>query len=102
MKLRQDVDDRKYCDAAFPDITQSFYKGWHTPAQAKNRLLFPYFLILESYVIDSYFLPFENSHKIESTVSESSVLGFLLHVLYMADLSKSSRPEAATDADFTQ
>lgn len=58
MKIRQDIEGRKYCAAVFVDIRQAFNKIWQTELLYKliTALPFPYFPILKTYRTYHYFL----------------------------------------------
>jgi exonuclease III len=107
-KIRQDLEDYKYCSAAFLDITQAFDKVWHTGLLYKLRKLLPlnYFLILQSYLKNRHFLVKQqeeqtNLYPILSGVPQGSVLGPILYLLYTADLPTEQNVITATFADDT-
>jgi hypothetical protein len=57
-KISEALENKKYCSAAFLDISQASNKVWHTGLLYKLRrpLLLNYFLILKSYLHNRHFL----------------------------------------------
>jgi hypothetical protein len=58
-RINEALEKKQYCSAAFLDISQAFYKVWHTGLPHKLRLSTPlnYFLTLKSYLHGRHFLP---------------------------------------------
>jgi hypothetical protein len=56
-KISQDLHLRRYCSAAFLDISQAFDKVWHTGLlfKIKRDLPYNYDQIIKSYFSDRYF-----------------------------------------------
>jgi hypothetical protein len=106
--IDQTLQNKKYCSAAFLDVTQAFDKVWHPGLLFKLKSSLPntYFNIIQSYLSERYFrIKFKESYSelchIESGVPQGSVLGPILYVLYTADLPVLPEVTVATFADDT-
>jgi hypothetical protein len=109
-KVGEDLEDKRYCSAAFLDIPQAFDKVWHDGLLFKIRKAIPlsYFHILKSYLHERYFVVRHNEaqtslHEIHSGVPQRSFLDPTLYLLYTADLQASNNNNflTATFADDT-
>lgn len=107
-QINADLEKKRYCSAAFLDITQAFDKVWHTGLLYKLKKVLPYdiYLTLKSYLQNRHFLV-ENLdectelHPILAGVPQGSVLGPTLYLLYTADMPTTRQTLTATYADDT-
>jgi len=102
------LEEKKYCSAAFLDITQAFDRVWHEGLlyKIKQNLPLNYYILLKSYLQDKHFLvKYQDTttalHKIQAGVPQGSVLGPMLYLLYTADLPTTNGAATATFADDT-
>jgi len=105
---RRAMEQRKYCTAAFLDVSQAFDKVWHPGLlyKLKQQLPVDMYRILSSYLSNRHFLVRVNNevtklHSIASGVPQGSVLGPLLYILFTADFPLSNDTSIATYADDT-
>lgn len=100
--------EKKYCSAAFLDVSQAFDRVWHKGFLFKLKLILPYlhYQILKSYLTDRYFtVKFQNKvtkpYPILAGVPQGSVLGLVLYQIYTSNIPTSDRTVTATYADDT-
>src|SRR5436190_1777997 len=106
--IRQALESRQYCSAAFLDVGQAFDKVWHYGLLYKLKSLLPhsYYSVIRSYLSNRYFqVKFEDITtslcEIESGVPQGSVLGPLLYLLFTYDIPLTPGTTIATFADDT-
>lgn len=106
--VSQTLERKRYCSAAFLDITQAFDKVWHTGLlyKLKKNLPPPIYVILKSYLQNRHFFvkvkeEQSNIHRIDAGVPQGSVLGPILYLLHTADLPTSNHTIISTFADDT-
>jgi hypothetical protein len=106
--IRDCLESKEYCSAAFLDVSQAFDKVWHSGLLFKIKKYLPHscFLILRSYLTNRTFsIKFptsrSSSQDIKSGVPQGSVLGPFLYLIYTSDLPKNPNVTIATFADDT-
>lgn len=107
-QINKDLNAKRYCSAAFLDISQAFDKVWHSGLQVKLKKLLPHpnYEFLKSYLTDRHFIvkqgtEYTDLYPIHSGVPQGSVLGPILYLLYTADLPTTRTTTVATYADDT-
>ncbi|KMQ86419.1 reverse transcriptase [Lasius niger] len=107
-KIHHSLEGKRFCSAAFLDITQAFDKVWHTGLlyKIKRHLPMNFNLILKSYLENRHLLvkyqdATTNLHLIKARVLQGSVLGPVLYLIFTKDLPTSPLVVTATFADDT-
>ncbi|CAG9133853.1 unnamed protein product [Plutella xylostella] len=107
-KIRNALENKEYCSAAFLDIKQAFDRVWHKGLLFKVKKYLPhaFFGLIQSYLCDRVFHVKENGsmsrfYDINAGVPQGSVLGPTLYSLYTCDLPKTNHTLTATYADDT-
>ena len=107
-KIREAIENKKYCTAAFLDVEKAFDKVWHKGLLKKLKRIFPknLYKLLKSYLTNRFFQvkineTLTNIFPIKAGVPQGSVLGPTLYLLYTADLPVAQDITAAMYADDT-
>jgi hypothetical protein len=96
-EIATNLEEKKYCNAVFLDISQAFDRIWHPGLlfKLKHTLTSNYYLLLKLYLADRNFA----QHPIEAGVPQGSVLGPLLFLIFTADIPKAGNTTIASFAD---
>ena len=107
-QVSRDLEEHRYCSAAFLDISQAFDKVWHTGLlyKLKDSLPHHFFMLLRSYLTSrSFQVEYEDEQTtlfpVEAGVTQGSVLGPVLYTVYTSDQPLSRHTTTATYADDT-
>ena len=107
-QVSKDLEEHRYCSAAFLDISQAFDKVWHTGLlyKLKDNLPHHFYMLLRSYLTSRSFLVKHEDEQttlfpVEAGVPQGSVLGPVLYTVYTSDQPISRHTTTATYADDT-
>jgi hypothetical protein len=96
--INNDLENKRYCTAAFLDISQAFDKVWHTGRflKLKQALPHPEYTILRSYLTNRMFQvrhqeEFTMLQPIHAGVPQGSILRPTLYTIYTADLPETKK-----------
>jgi hypothetical protein len=102
------LESKRYCSAAFIDISQTFDKVWHTGLLYKFKRVFshPEYTLLKSYLTDRTFQvryqeEYTKLYNIQSGVPQGSILGPILYSIFTSDLPETKQTLTATYTDDT-
>lgn len=105
--IKNGLEKKHFCTAAFLDIQQAFDRVWHPGLLYKIKHKLPkYYLLLKSYIDNRQFsVQIGNCHSglyyARAGVPQGSVLGPILYTLFTADLPTNNNLSVATFADDT-
>lgn len=107
-EIRNCLEKKLYCSAAFLDVEQAFDRVWHTGLLYKLKEILPYHLfeILKSYLTERKFQVkvrdyITNLRPAKAGVPQGSVLGPVLYSIFTSDLPTNDDTLTATFADDT-
>lgn len=106
--IKESLEGKNVCASVFLDIEQAFDRVWHEGLlyKIKKRLPDQLYLTLKSYLTDRYFqVKYEDAlsgyHLIKAGVSQGSVLGPFLYLMFTQDVPLTTDTFMATFADDT-
>lgn len=104
--IRQCLEGREYCSAAFLDVQQAFDRVWHKGLLYKIKKYLPhsYYLLMVSYLSERRFQvklrdARSSLHSCTAGVPQGSVLGPVLYNIFTSDLPHTPDTAVATFAD---
>jgi hypothetical protein len=102
-RINNDLENKRYCTAAFLDISQAFDTVWHTGLflKLKQALPHPEYTVLRSYLTNRMFQVrhqegYTMLHPIHAGVPQGSILGPILYTIFTADLPEAEQTLTAT------
>jgi len=105
-EIATSLEEKKYCNAVFLDISQAFDRMWHPGLlfKLKRILTSNYYLLLKSYLEDRNIAVrhkniLSDHHPIEAGVPQGSVLGPLLFLIFTAHIPKAGNTTIISFAD---
>jgi hypothetical protein len=105
--IEKTLEKKQVCSSLFLDVAQAFDKVWHEGLCHKIELLLPPFSqLLQSYLCDQYFGDrqedeYSGLKPIKAGVTQESVLGPVLYLIYTSNLPQPEGSTVATIADDT-
>jgi hypothetical protein len=97
-RINNDLENKRYCTAAFIDISQAFDKVWHIGPllKLKQALPHPAFTLLGSYFANGMFqVRHQEAHSslyhILAVVPQGRILGPILYTIFKSDLRKQNK-----------
>jgi hypothetical protein len=104
--IRQCLEQKEYCSAAFLDVQQAFDRVWHKGLLCKIKNILPhaFFSLMASYLNERMFQvkygeARSSVHYCRAGVPQGSVLGPILYNIFTYDLPQSNNVAVATFAD---
>jgi hypothetical protein len=105
-EIATSLEEKKYCNAVFLDISQAFDRIWHPGLlfKLKHTLTSNYYLLLKSYLADRNFAVRHNCtlsdhYPIKAGVPQGGVLATLLFLIFTADIPQAGHTTIASFAD---
>lgn len=107
-EIRNSLENKKYCSAAFLDVQQAFDRVWHSGLlyKIKKQLPAPFFLLLKSYLDGRKFYTkvgetYSDICNAFAGVPQGSVLSPVLYNIFTSDMPIADNVLFATYADDT-